>query len=184
MDKNEQRSMAFAARRALSAEERQRYSELVCERLLMMQQVSTAKLVFSYMATDDELDLTQLHRALAAQGTAIAFPVTSKGRQMDAWLPEDDSAFKPGVLGIFEPDTQRSELVPPEDIDLILVPCVAFDETRMRLGHGGGYYDRYIARCPGAGLICTAFEAQRLESIIHDEYDMRMHCVVTEKAIY
>jgi 5-formyltetrahydrofolate cyclo-ligase len=77
-----------------------------------------------------------------------------------------------------------SELVAPEEIDLVLVPCVAFDKNRNRLGHGAGYYDRYLPLCTRAKCIAVAFEAQRLPRVVTDAHDRRMDAVVTEKKIY
>ena len=62
---------------------------------------------------------------------------------MAALAPKGEDAWREGSYGIMEPVMEKSQMVQPEDIDLILCPCTAFDEDCNRMGMGGGYYDRY-----------------------------------------
>ena len=103
---------------------------------------------------------------------------------MEAYVPDGPESLVKGLLGITAPDPEKSELLKPEDIDLVLVPLVAFDEEKRRLGHGGGYYDRYLPKCVKADLIAVAFEAQKLEEIATDSYDVLMKTIVTEEKVY
>ena len=66
----------------------------------------------------------------------------------------------------------------------MLVPCAGFDADGNRLGRGGGYYDRYLSRCPQAAAILTAFEAQRLEHVPREEHDLAFSLTVTEKGLF
>ena len=72
----------------------------------------------------------------------------------------------------------------PEALDLVLVPCTAFDADCFRVGMGKGYYDRYLPRCKNAVKIGIAFEAQRVEHAAVDEHDQRLDAYVTERGIY
>ena len=175
--KSLQRKRALEARRALSEEERQEKSEQICRRLLEMPVLDGAKCVLSYRALPEEADLTALHEALEARGCRLCFPVSLSGGVMEAWEP---GCWTRGRYGIWEPERESSKLVAPEEIDLVLAPCVAFDEKRERLGHGAGYYDRYLPRCPGAKCIAVAFEAQQLPRIYSDPTDRPVDAVVTE----
>ena len=78
----------------------------------------------------------------------------------------------------------RSEILLPEALDLVLVPCTAFDADCFRVGMGKGYYDRYLPRCKNAVKIGIAFEAQRVEHAAVDEHDQRLDAYVTERGIY
>ena len=196
--KRAQREEALAARRVLSPEERTYKSSLICEKLKMMSAVKEADVVFSYAAARDEADLGLLHEYLRAEGKKIAFPVTGKhidgrGRtipEMTACVPEDESAWTKGAFGIPEPDAGRSEVVPVSDIDVILVPCVGFAGREGsgyiydRLGHGGGYYDRYLAGAgPETTCILVAFEAQRLDAVCTCAADIPLKVLVTESEL-
>ena len=66
----------------------------------------------------------------------------------------------------------------------VLVPCVGFDGALRRLGHGMGFYDRYLARCRRAAAILTAFEAQRLERVPTEPHDRAFSVLVTERGVF
>ena len=175
-----QRKSVLAARRALSQEQRQNASAAICARLWEMPGVRKAKTVLSYRALPEEVDLEALHERLRDAGTRLCFPVSLKGGIMEAWEP---GGWKQGRYGILEPDRDMSQRVEPGEIDLVLAPCVGFDAKRDRLGHGAGYYDRYLPNCP-AKTIAVAFEAQRLPRVAADAYDRPMDAVVTEERVY
>lgn len=184
MDKAEQRALALLRRRSLSPEQRHEYSRLICLDLLTLPQVRAAGLVLSYMASGSEVDLNALHLKLKAAGVRLAFPVSKEDGIMEAWEPETAGALRRGAFGIWEPDPAQARRVLPGEIGLVLAPCVAFDSGCMRLGHGAGYYDRFLPRCEGAPRIAAAFEAQRLEKVSAGKYDLPMDMIVTEKKRY
>ena len=181
MTKQEQRALALSARRAMGAEARKAASEAICARLLTLPQVKAARTVLSYMALPDEADLSALHDGLRERGVRLCFPVSLPHGAMEAWEPR---GWVSGSYGIREPDRGSSLPIPPEEIDLVLAPCVAFDEKRKRLGHGAGYYDRYLPQCAQAAVIAAAFESQKLPAVVTDAHDRTMDAVVTEAKVY
>ena len=182
--KADERKSAIAARRALTGEQRRIYSAAISQRLLSLPELDFAKTVFSYLASWDEVDITLVNAALESRGVTVAYPVCLEKGHMEARVPDCAEALLPGAYGIKAPDSERSRLIEPSEIDVVLVPCVAFDKEGNRLGHGAGYYDRYLPRCNRAKLICAAFEAQRLERVTADEHDIKMDMVITELAGY
>jgi 5-formyltetrahydrofolate cyclo-ligase len=195
-----QRASAQAARRALSEDARREAGEEICRRLLELPQVRQAKTVLSYQALPEEVDLRALHDTLRQRGVRLCFPVSMPGGVMEALEPgerpprgegsepearepREPGAWKKGRYGILEPDRAYASPVAPEELDLVLVPCVGFDRKRDRLGHGAGYYDRYLPACH-APAVAVAFEAQRLPRVAADAHDRTMDAVVTEKAVY
>jgi len=171
------------SRRALSAEQRMEYSKAICRRLMELQEIRSAKNVFSYLAAWDEVDLTLLHESLREKGARIAFPVSYKDGIMEAFIPRDENAIEEGAFGIKCPVQSLSEKLMPEDADVVIVPCVGFDAAKNRLGHGGGYYDRYLPKCVKAKFICVAFEAQRLKSLECEAHDIKPDLIITEKTL-
>lgn len=170
-------------RNALPAEERADKSAQICRRLLELPEMGKASVIMSYKAFGSECDLTALHDALRAVGKNLVFPVCGKNRSMEAYEPTGDS-WVLSKFGVSEPDKSLSKLANCEDIDIIIVPCAAFDENRQRIGYGAGYYDRFIPRCVNAVTVAAAFETQRVDTIAADGHDVPVMMVVTELNTY
>jgi len=167
----------------MTPEERAAASAAVCRRLAALPELETARRVLSYLAAEDEADLAALHRVLLARGVQLAFPRVLGAGEMEARAPAGEDALVRGCLGLREPDPARSPLLEPESFDLILIPCVGFARSGSRLGHGGGYYDRYLARCPGALRLCAAFACQELPSLPDEPWDLPVQGIATEREI-
>jgi 5-formyltetrahydrofolate cyclo-ligase len=115
------------------------------------------------------------HQAALPVIAAIGSPLAFHG-----WTPE--MAMKTGHHRIPEPDSGR--VVIP---DLLLIPCVGFDEDGYRLGYGGGYYDRTLATWPGAAKPVTvgiAYEACRTGALPREAHDIPLDAIVTDVTCY
>jgi 5-formyltetrahydrofolate cyclo-ligase len=138
-----------------------------------------AKTVFIYVSTGREPDTRGLLKAALAEGKTLAVPLTFAGGAMDARVIQSLNDLKPGRLGILEP-VAEAPVLPPNQIDLIVVPCVAADRQGYRLGHGGGYYDRYLASVH-CETVCLCRERLLFETLPHDARDIPLDQVVTER---
>lgn len=179
--KQELRCMARACCRSMTPALRQAGSEAICRRLMQLPEIAKAQIILSYAAMPEEPDLGNLHAWLLAQGKTLIFPVVEGHGIMYAVAAAPDSQWQKGSYGIREP---VGEPIDPAVIDLVIAPCVAFDAQCHRLGHGGGYYDRFLPRCGQAYCIAAAFEAQRLASVPTDSHDWPLERVITEQKIY
>lgn len=179
-EKQAQRETCLTRLRGLSALEREERSAAICDRLMALPQLQAAQTIFSYRSTELEADLSSFHVWAFERGKVLAFPVSDLGGHMEAYVPAGPDGWERGRYGIWAPIPERSRLVDPEELDAVLLPCVGFDGQGRRLGHGGGYYDRYLPRCPRALRILVAFEAQRLEAVTAAAHDQRAHGLVTE----
>ncbi|MBO4382620.1 MAG: 5-formyltetrahydrofolate cyclo-ligase [Clostridia bacterium] len=181
--KSAQRKFCMNARRMLTPEERVEFAADLCERLTELPEIREADTILSYMAMMDEVDLTVFHEWAEEHGKTLAYPISMEHGRMEAYSIGEEEVWTYGKYGIREPDPEHSVLREPEEFDVILVPCVGFDESGRRLGHGAGYYDRYLERAPGVTRVCVAFEAQCLEAVVTEDTDIGMYCVVTEKRV-
>ena len=182
-EKQAQRALALARREALSPAGRAAFSAAICRHLAALSVLQEAKVILSYRATAQEADLSAFHAWAAEQGKTLAFPVSGPDGHMAAYIPHGPESWEKGRYGIWTPIPERSRPVDPGELDVVILPCVAFDGQGRRLGHGGGYYDRYLPLCPRAERILVAFEAQRLEAVAVDEHDQSVRWMVTELGV-
>lgn len=97
--------------------------------------------ILLYAAFGSEADLSALAEKAQAQGKTLAYPVCGEAYSLTAAVPGPDG-WEKGQYGIRTPILSRSEILLPEALDLVLVPCTAFDADCFRVGMGKGYYDR------------------------------------------
>ena len=180
-NKAQQRQTALIRRHSMTPQQREEASAAICRKLLALPAFRQAKVVMSYAAMPDEPDLSQVHEWLWQRGKVLAFPVTEGKGSMYAVSTSRDTPWRLGRYGIREP---VGKILDPAVIDLVIAPCVAFDQNCHRLGHGGGYYDRFLPKCPQAMCVTAAFAVQCLDEIATDGFDRSADIVVTEDNIY
>ena len=118
------------------------------------------------------------------QGIAVAYPISLPNGIMKAMVPRKEDAWRQGPFGIWEPEEEFSDPADPEEIDVILVPCVAFDRKGNRCGHGAGYYDRYLPQCRKDMIpVLIAFDAQETDTLMTDATDVPVRIIVTETGV-
>ena len=180
-EKQKQRRLATESRRALTAEQRAEKSAEVCRLLRTIPVLQEAKTVFSYASSWDEVNLDAINRELEEQGKTVCYPLTYRDGSMEAVLP---GTWRTGAFGIREPVREQAVPVDPARIDVVLVPCVAFDRLGGRCGHGAGYYDRFLSKLSGRECkILIAYDAQEMDKVVTEATDVRMDMAVTETGI-
>lgn len=136
-----------------------------------------AKTIMAYCAIAPEPDITPVLRRVLEQGKTLLLPRCEIDGVMTARVMRDLAELTSGAFGIMEPPDD-SPVFPPEDIDLILVPGLAFDRFCCRLGRGKGYYDRFISGQRTMG-VCGCL----LPRIPVEDHDKSMDAVMTENEI-
>jgi 5-formyltetrahydrofolate cyclo-ligase len=136
-------------------------------------------IVSGFSPMPDELRVWALLRRLAGEGFRLALPVMQgKGLPLlfRSWSPGD--AMDKAVWGIAEPKPDKQMLEP----DVMLVPLLAFDRHGWRLGYGGGFYDRTLARLrarKAAIAVGLGYDGQQVDRVPHAPYDQRLDWVLT-----
>ena len=114
----------------------------------------------------------------------LYLPVTRGKSHMQAIPIHKPLRLKVGHEGIPEPTEQDPNSFFDHQVELVVVPGVAFDPKGNRLGMGKGYYDRYLASVPHAIRVALAYEEQVLDHLPKDAYDVPVHFIVTDRTIY
>lgn len=178
--KRELRLRIRAARAGVTPAERESASEAVAVAAADLPEVAGARVVLGYHALPEEIDPAPLLATLRDRGARVALPRVAEGGQLTwHWVNDPELELAPGPLGILEPapGTGGPSL---HEVDLVVVPGVAFDERCSRLGFGGGYYDRLLGRLhEGASAVALAYDVQVLPEIPRCETDRPVHVVVT-----
>lgn len=167
-------AMDDASRGALSAK--------ACARVASMGEFASAKTLLAYRPIKGECSPDALVALARAAGKRVAFPRCEDGGSLALYLAEGDEDFTTGAYGILEPDPARCRSVAIGEIDIAVVPGMAFDVSCNRLGRGAGYYDRLLQGFRGvkAGL---AYQCQIFASLPADAHDVSMDFVVTNNGI-
>ena len=179
-DRGSLRRRARRIRDAIPAAERVRLSAQVCARARRLLAGMDADTVMVYVSFRSEVETAALIAELRSTHRVAAPRVAAAGC-MDAMLLDDRQLVR-SRQGIMEPPATAA-VVEPASIDAVLVPGLAFDPAGFRLGYGGGYYDRFLARCAGALRIGLAFEAQIVDSVLPHAHDQPLHHIVTERRV-
>ena len=146
-----QRRAGIMARRGLPQAERAAANAAICARILAMPCFQKAENLLIYAAFGGEVDLAGLAEQAARLGKTVAYPVCEENFTLTAAVPGLDG-WEVGAYGIRTPVLERAALVRPEALDLVLVPCTAFDAACRRVGMGKGYYDRYLEDYDGVTI--------------------------------
>jgi 5-formyltetrahydrofolate cyclo-ligase len=152
-------------------------STKVLDQLLGLECFQSANRVGLYMPLPDEIDVTPLFQNKEKAFYIPAFDDACDGYRMAKWTPE----LKAGKFGIPEP--LHPAWAEPEELDLILVPGMAFDPTGNRLGRGGGFYDRLLPQY-NATRAGVCFDFQCLEKIETEPHDCKMDVILTESKFF
>ena len=166
------RELLIQKRRMMSAEERTAQSALILSQLEKMTVFQEAKTILLYYPKNNEVDVLPLFKRYK-RDKVLLLPVTHR-RGMTANPYEGNDKMHRGKVGIPEPTTPPYE----GEIDLIIVPAVAFDKQGNRLGRGGGYYDRFLKKQSHATFIGVGYDFQLVDEVPVRKHDQKMHRII------
>lgn len=197
MDKAELRRAVIARRDALDLDVRAAKSAVVCARLVeLLDHLGAAAphTVAVYAAMGSEVDPAAFADAAVARGWRVAYPCMLSATDAMACgqrmcmraVSAGDASEAPFIahptraFAATDVDSVRFPLVPAAELDMVVVPLVAFDRTDARLGYGGGCYDRYLPiLSPACQIVGIAFDEQRVDHVPTDAHDLPLPNIVS-----
>lgn len=189
--KDRQRRNAYAMRN--EQVDKDALSRIICDQFIAHPAYRQSRTVMWYSHYRSEVRTQLALLRELATGKRMVIPYCTKDElghnKLGLWLLEDFAELVPGTWGILEPPKQRwgesGKEIAPEQLDLLMVPGVAFDRNGGRLGNGAGYYDRLL-KCVRADavLMGVCFESQLIGQVAMETHDVTMDRVMTEAALY
>ena len=197
MDKAELRRAVIARRDAIDLDVRAAKSAVVCARLIeLLDRLGAAApyTVAVYAAMGSEVDPAAFAAAAAARGWRVAYPCMLSASDAAACgqrmcmraVAAGDVSTAPFIahptraFAATDIDSNRCPIVPAAELDIVVVPLVAFDRAGARLGYGGGCYDRYLPTvAPECQIVGIAFDEQHVDHVPTDAHDLPLPNIVS-----
>ncbi|MGW0755546.1 5-formyltetrahydrofolate cyclo-ligase [Streptomyces sp. NPDC002814] len=178
-------------RSRLTADDLREAAEALGERALELPELARARTVAAYVSVGSEPGTLALLDALRARGVRVLLPALLPDNDLDwgAYCGADSLARVQhgGRMALFEPTGERLGPDAVTGADVVLLPGLAVDARGMRLGRGGGSYDRVLARLERAGahpaLVVLLYDSEVVERVPAEAHDRPVHAVVTPSGV-
>ncbi|MDG6908480.1 MAG: 5-formyltetrahydrofolate cyclo-ligase [Nitrososphaerota archaeon] len=184
MSKVELRRSAREARRALAFQTVLALSEEIERKLESLNEFKQSKVIATYVSMIDEVQTERIIGTTLNSHKRVLVPIVdSRNKKLIFSEIYDISELAVGHFHIREP---RPEFVRPVDLseaEVIVVPIVAWDERGFRIGNGGGYFDKALAPLKGNLTVGLAFEAQKVNRVPEENFDIPLKMIITERRI-
>ena len=148
-------------------------------RLIRMPAYQIARRVACYVSVKNEVDTKTPIRAALREGKRVAVPIARANGAMDFQAIAGLNELRTAHYGLREPVPNPELILPPQALDVILIPGIAFDRRGHRIGSGKGYYDRFLTRTK-AVRIGLAYDFQVIDRVPAEPHDVKMDWIVTE----
>lgn len=169
--------------RAFSPEEKARSDARIFRAVLSLPLYQRAKVIFVYVSLDWEIDTHALIKEALSSGKTVAVPKCLPGGRMEVYRLKDFHQLKAQMLGILEPE-EGADKIAEERLELALIPCLSCTRDGIRLGQGGGYYDRFLAGKKRLFKLALCRESLLSKNLPCEAHDIRMDAVLTETAYF
>ncbi len=168
---------------ALSPEERVQKSLRIQEKLFGLDAFRIARTVCFYVGTDTEVHTVPMIEKAIVLGKRVLVPrINLENKELKFFEIKDVRGdLAPGALGILEPDPRKAKTASLGEVECVIVPGLAFDAFKRRLGRGAGFYDRFLANIPSKVFkVALAFSFQIFPEVPCEDHDQLMDEVITD----
>jgi len=166
---------------ALSDDEIKQKSLLISENLFRLDSFKLAKRIALYSPILNEVRTNRVFLKSIEMEKEVYFPRVN-GSSLDFYRIHDLKQLKPGKFGVLEPECNLFK-IDPLQINLFIIPGLAFDNSGNRLGFGKGYYDRILINIPEQNRVGLSYSFQILDSVPANDNDQKVGIIVTELGI-
>lgn len=177
MDKKALRREIGAKKSALTGREIGSRSLILAERLFATEQYRRTRSLYAYLSFNQEVRTNPIIERAWADGKRVAVPKVMGGDMVFIWIDSFD-AVAPGYRGIPEPIEDCPVADDPRA--LVLMPGLAFDPDGHRVGYGGGFYDRFLAKEPDHPLVALCYDFQLFDHLDVEYHDVPVDLVITD----
>ncbi len=168
-------------RENLSKEKIEEKSRIIWEILKRDKDYIDAKVIMFYSSIDNEVRTDFMIKNSLSKGKKVVLPQTTPNVLIPRIIYNYPIGLSPKKFGILEPDENFS-MIEKDEIDVIIVPGVAFSKECVRLGYGKGYYDKFLRNYKGK-KIGIAFWEQIIDNLPYNSYDVLLDKVITDKIV-
>jgi len=189
MDSHEQMRQYNRKRRAeLTLQQLEQACTALAHKIISLDVYRQAQRLAVYFAVNGEISLDPVIDHALAAGKQVYLPnLDQQSLRFSPYFRQQKMRINKFRLP--EPDVADEDMLQPAELDLVLAPLVVFDESRNRIGMGGGFYDRSFAMRKDEAvtqpvLVGVAHDLQKVERIVPKEWDVRLDMVVTDQALY
>ena len=172
------------ARNKMSRDERAAASEKITENVANSSWFRRSKSIACYLPVNSEVDTRSIIARAWRMKKRIFAPVLEKNGHLTFRSMEAETALYKNNFGLYEP--RDGQIITPRELDIVITPLVAFDRQKLRIGMGGGYFDRTFSFLANRKvylhpkLIGVAFACQEVEKIVANPWDIPLFAIVTE----
>ena len=171
-------------RDAMDPAELDKMSEKIKLNLFSTPEFMDARGVMFYVSKGSEVRTWGMIMDAIAAGKSVSVPCTdTKAGTLRPYKIGTADDLKEGAFGIKEPRTDYCAPARLDSIDMVIVPGKAFDRKGERVGYGKGYYDKFLAKVPGAKAVGLAYDFQVVDEIPSEDHDVRVSVLVTDEKV-
>jgi len=162
-------------------------SKIISKKILSLKEIKELKNIMIYVSYRSEVSTNKLIISLLNNNKRIFAPycIKDEKRMEVVEIENPDQDLEKGAYGIKEPAKRiRNNKIDPKNLDIVVVPAVAFSKSGYRVGYGGGYYDRFLERLANKTItIGINYEEMLFDTVPKEDHDLAVDMVVTDKRL-
>lgn len=180
MRKQDIRKIIKRKREDLNRDIKEKLDVKIMDNFFNSEYISKSDVIFIYVSMESEINTINMINKLLDMGKRVAVPkVISDKKEMVALEIKSLSELnESGAFGILEPDMSKKNI--GDEVDLVIVPGLAFDKRGYRVGYGGGFYDKFLEKYNTIRRVCLCYNFQIIDNIPYEDFDEKVDVIITE----